>query len=1363
MDIQHLDLGLASDTLPESDVARQAVDSLRGYVYQGMATALAWLDIEEDARIYLEVAEDYSILAKQALRAVQIKDTKRSGSVTLNSKSIWKAITAFVDLVKRNPEIAVELRFFTTSPIGTERAIADRPAGIAGLEYWRKVALGADPEPLRTLLESEKSSESVRAFVKARDNDRLRLELIRNIHWDCGKPDLQTLRQELEERLVVVGRDLFHISVADSLQLVDYLVYHVLETSTVERPLDRVLTRSTLYRLIDAATLVSVPRNALADHALIASQLGALLGARAMDGDVLASEQTDWFIDGSTLPVLRGMVAREGVESQVTNTLENFGAAVLVGGSGLGKSIVSRTVVDAQAAGFVIVNFRSTKANETRVRLDMVFARVGGLIRSPLILEDLDELEDPPVSLSLARVIEALRRRYLSVIITCHRRPHSNVLTATGLDPRCIVECPYFSEKEAGSLVSVYRGDPTVWGRLAHIAGGFGHPQLTHAFASGMAARQWPVEEIHHILSQGVSSDDIDAARDAARRNLVSALPDGTRNLLYRLSLTFGRFDRSLALTLGEIPPRVPQSGESMDQLIGPWIEEFDKDLFRVSPLVSGSGGKMLAPDEQRLIHESISLQMLRRGTVNASDIDTIFLHALAGKSVYCLTIIAHMVLSFESDSLERLAEHVLSFRFIRTNVPIYPDDIMVSGVLRLAQFQLAAAGLEGRNIPEIAAALFDEIASMPEGESKRVFEYTALTAILGTMGIANYLDNWLALLLRFETMIETSDLLQSLTANVEERNGPNFLIGLFNIGIAKLSNVRRLENIIDQFDEIDTKRRALLLTPIDEIQSDYSTFVNGPWVASRHDHDFDAEDAASRYRCMAEKTESWGIRSLSLQCSVAQAIMLDEYRGDKEGALAVLNSAVASMGDDRILSRAKAKVYWRHDEHDKALTIYRSIADQVGVDSPVERAFALREAAISAAKCGAWLQAKEWFLDAQSAAKSVRSDDMEAMAVGLGADSAVAALEIGNVAEALTRLADALEALSDINADSTLRAAHCHRLIRHTVMWAQSRIQGSNVQIGGLPIRAEPGSCSNPDPLLSIQEHPLGHIDIAWYMLAEAETAANLDKGVASGLDDRLDKGPIPSSEFSLRRQVIQTNIRELNATGFWDNLVQFIEITAYLSKEAEHLLKTFNVLAPERRQIPSLDLVAPFDPEIEEVAKDAILAYGIHSILANKLMAMTELNVTLDNRFKAPFPGKAAFRYWNGQADGYSQLDEAVMDILRSLSRNQHLPPYDFWFSGLRLFEWINRSSFKHFLTPGLSAWQRSGWRRILTKERFALSRPMLSVPPIEEVLTTSEDNNRVFIAKLLLTTSDAVGSPLGSDYQELLKYMAEPDQSS
>ena len=93
------------------------------------------------------------------------------------------------------------------------------------------------------------------------------------------------------------------------------------------------------------------------------------------------------------------MIARVAVESAVTNALENSGVGVLVGGSGLGKSIVSRAVAVARAGTFFIADFRNTDdANETHRRLDMVFARIGGLPSSTLILEDLNHFDDTRVA-----------------------------------------------------------------------------------------------------------------------------------------------------------------------------------------------------------------------------------------------------------------------------------------------------------------------------------------------------------------------------------------------------------------------------------------------------------------------------------------------------------------------------------------------------------------------------------------------------------------------------------------------------------------------------------------------------------------------------------------------------------------------------------------------------------------------------------------------------------------------------------------------------------------------------------------------------------------------------------------------------
>jgi hypothetical protein len=113
-----------------------------------------------------------------------------------------------------------------------------------------------------------------------------------------------------------------------------------------------------------------------------------------------------------------------------------------------------------------------------------------------------------------------------------------------------------------------------------------------------------------------------------------------------------------------------------------------------------------------------------------------------------------------------------------------------------------------------------------------------------------------------------------------------------------------------------------------------------------------------------------------------------------------------------------------------------------VGSGNSVERAFALREAAISAAKCGEWKQARVWFLEAQGSAAASQTDDMQVMAAELVADAAVAAMETSNIAEALTEFASSVTGLRQIDPEASLQAAYCHRVVRHAPLrgWILTR-----------------------------------------------------------------------------------------------------------------------------------------------------------------------------------------------------------------------------------------------------------------------------------------------------------------------------------
>jgi len=167
----------------DGDPRRQAVASLRGYAYQLFATALAWIGLTPGEQLYLEVAEDYAVLSQGALEAVQVRDTAGSEALTLRSAAVAQTIESFLDLRRRNPGKPLTIRYLTTSAVSAERAVSDRPAGIAGLAYWRQAAAGADVAPLRAALERLDLSAAAAEFIAGHDDEALRAELLRQIHW----------------------------------------------------------------------------------------------------------------------------------------------------------------------------------------------------------------------------------------------------------------------------------------------------------------------------------------------------------------------------------------------------------------------------------------------------------------------------------------------------------------------------------------------------------------------------------------------------------------------------------------------------------------------------------------------------------------------------------------------------------------------------------------------------------------------------------------------------------------------------------------------------------------------------------------------------------------------------------------------------------------------------------------------------------------------------------------------------------------------------------------------------------------------------------------------------------------------------
>ncbi|AFT90269.1 hypothetical protein [Paraburkholderia phenoliruptrix] len=1351
--------------VPEGDAARQAVDALRGYAYQVTASALAWLDLDKDGRLFLEVAEDYAVVAREAIRAVQVRDTEVSGSITLNTAGVREAITSFVSLTHGNPEAEVQLRYFTTSRIGTERSTDDRPAGLAGLVYWRKAATGADVAPLRSILEGENFASAVQEFVRARDDESLRRDLLRRIHWDCGKPHLTELRKELEERLVLVGRDVFKLRAPEARRLADVLIFRVLEKSIARKPADRVLTRASLYAAVDAASSMYVSRAAAEMMIQVASDLATSALAGQGTGVHVATSEPGWIVDGSALPSGRRMVNRTSIGADVAQQIRRSGASFIVGATGLGKSSVARTVARDLADRFMVVDFRDADALETRNRLDALLPRVGNFRAQTVILEDLNAFDDARVASSVALLLEALRRRDLAVIVTCYLPPTARSLSNAGLDAGCHVDCPYFAEEETAALVSLYGGDPLIWGRLAHASGGFGHPQLVNAFASGMSARGWPAHEIRNVVASGLSSGDVEAERESARRALVSALPDNSRDLLYRLSLTIGRFDRTMALAVASVPPPIARAGEYLDALVGPWLETVGRHQYRVSPLAARCGEEALIAAEQTGIHHEIATQLTTGGKIDAGDADAIIMHALSGKNAGVLAMISHSILSADEHTLRFLADNLQTFRVLRTDGPLFPKRPRLSSMLRLAQFKVLASTGDYERAAACVAALLPEITHHSDDGADRAFQVAGLGVVLGTMSIADCVDNWVDLLLAYEETVNDDADLRALRCGYEER-GERFadlVAMLFAIGTTGISSVARLEFVIGQLDDMDPGRRSHWLLGMTGMAPDWIVFVSGPWTLERQHGVLDADDAAERYLRMALATASWGVPALSAQCWIARAVMFDEYLDDSEGALRALDEAVQALGESVALARARARVYWRRQDHPRSLDILRHIAEEVGRDNPVERATALREAAISAAHCDEWALAETWFMEGAQAAAVSESPDMAVMMIGLGADAAVAALHAVALERALSGLRNALTALAGIDPASSLRATYCHHVVRHAVLWAQSWVDRRRVEFEGAPISVAPGCCSNPEPPSAIAQRTLGAMDIAWYLLAETETSAGVNAGVADSLYGRLTGGPIPVLEVGLRARRLTQDMAVLDAGSFAGHLWGYVEAMMYLAHNRDETVTRFDPAQPVRGAIPALPRSDASLPVVDAIVKDAVFAYGIRAACSHASDLLSGLRTSLDAQLNAGVAQTALARACATiELLPASTFDDALIDAIRCFRTGGQPSPATYCWAGIQFFIQAGRSNFGRYLTGVIAAWQRKAWTRIIDSQRFRLAQVSKTLPRIRGALSLAEDDER-FLATLFLAAADATSMDLPAEMVEQFRRVAEPQSGA
>ncbi|WP_139248327.1 hypothetical protein [Janthinobacterium lividum] len=253
--------------MSQDEVARQAVHSLRGYLYQLHASVAAWMRLPQNGELYLEVAEDYAELlatpesVEEILRAVQVKDTRESGSVTLNSADVLKAVQTLFSIQESNPGRPVYLTFLTTSPIGKE--LKDPlPSGVPALKQWSIAADGGEATELLDALRRRFTSGELGEFLKGCSVDEFKSRMLKHLTFACGEPGWEQLDEEGRDYLVRI-RDKVNAEIVAARKSYD-AIFSVLYKAAL-KPGSRMLNHESFLESFAEATTFSLPSQIAVD------------------------------------------------------------------------------------------------------------------------------------------------------------------------------------------------------------------------------------------------------------------------------------------------------------------------------------------------------------------------------------------------------------------------------------------------------------------------------------------------------------------------------------------------------------------------------------------------------------------------------------------------------------------------------------------------------------------------------------------------------------------------------------------------------------------------------------------------------------------------------------------------------------------------------------------------------------------------------------------------------------------------------------------------------------------------------------------------------------------------------------------
>lgn len=1173
-----------TEDLPDAligDEKRQAVDSLRGYLYQIWHSVAAWIDLGEDEALYLEGAEDFDVVSKQIASTNQIKDTAKSGNITLRSKDVLEAINHYWEHRISNKSVKVFFRFLTTARPGIEQG---KPFGngISGIALWNKLRDEKSDEGIKLIVNflanEPETSTNVKHFLEKASVSDVKDNLIDRIVWDVGNPGIPYIENLIRDKLIVHGEK-FGVSPAESAKVVDHLLKEAFDVAV--QPENRMLKRARFLVIFEEKTSVRVPLPQLLALTRLAGQEQALI-----------IQQTDPF----AVPALSfRMLQRSLVVDEISKKLAQHRVVILNGSTGMGKSTLAKLATANFSGTWLWADLRSRESGrlaQTLHAASLAIHRSSDVCN--VVLDDVTLNDDGGQrDNQLSAFLYAVMQQGGKVIITSQGNIPSKVTLQLSLSREVYFQVPPLSVVEIESFAKasgcISETDERSWAKSIFLQTN-GHPHLVHAYISSLATRGWPAYGVDNLLEH--PPEEVEQVRTEARQLLQQLPSRESRELLNRLSIVHQPFRRDHAVKLAETEPAIEDFIGSFDRLVGPWIEHLERTYYRLSPLLDQLATQSWSVEKLQTWHRKIVHVIDSCGSFSTHEISALLLHGLCGKAEKNLASLA-IGLLLNSDFPDiHIADALSWFTEIAAEHPqrLYDENHSLSLLLRQLQFKLSLFSdeISARKI----AKAWDYEASKPETQphDKAIFIFRVITAhqfyynprrlveVLAEVAVADTEQPFLSKL-----MPGTADLREWMLSADGSYDPIQTLFRFIPGRYRKPSDVLTLLEALDSTPD-SVRRRMLQL--FKTFSGEARLFVDRIWMYEADQKEPNWQKCLRHLERVLDYASRWNAIELAAAAYRGTAIVYHEYLHEPDTAMAVLTAAQQQLGIVNDLEDKRADVFMEGKQYRQAYDIWQSILPQWtppshhGDTAPL---YACRQAAMAAFYLGDREQAAQLMFAGYERAE--RLGRRQLLAVGFLADYAFVkwiASGIHSSFVSLVKMVELLQELPDPLSDAT--SYTLHRRAGKLLLWVEHQVT-NKISAVSVP---EPivGACSNPgkEAGFSVKD-PLAPIDYSWMMLINIEVTARLGDRIFLSHYHRLTKSDDMIVRFQLHTSAIRHSLQKRDLLALTNETI-FVDIEQRRLKKikddgnfkipASHpLLQLFEEPSPEHIEFVCLTLL--------------------------------------------------------------------------------------------------------------------------------------------------------------------------------------------